>query len=210
MTTAAELHVQAAVWIDQGQRFPVLFMEGAAPDRAHGGVPLVDALYTVARARGMRMTTDPELLPLRPLPGWRIRIAEFGTITLEWPHFTPLLEEIPLTLPKGWRDAATDTGVVLVFAGGAVVVVGQESIAAELDGTVGRPRRHRHRPTEIGDLSGRNRRTAAQRFTIARSDAADGLEQQGRTAADGIEEDRGDRRGHRDHGPHGIHQPGSG
>lgn len=117
MTTATELHVQAAVWTDQDQRFPVLFMEGEAPDRAHGGVPLVDAIYTVARARGMRMTTDPELLPLRPLPGWRIRIADFGTITLEWPHFTPLLEDAPLTLPKGWRDAATDTGIVLVFAG---------------------------------------------------------------------------------------------
>lgn len=195
MTTAAELHVQAAVWTDQDERFPVLFMEGEAPDRAHGGAPLVDALYMVARARGMRMTSDPEQLPLRPLPGWRIRIGEFGTITLEWPHFTPLLEEAPLTLPKGWRDAATDTGVVLVFAGrglglhehavdghahpsehlraaaeegtlagGAVVVVGQESIAAELDGTVGWPRRHRHRPRERGDLSGRHRGTSAQRW----------------------------------------------
>lgn len=117
MTKAAELHVQAAVWADNDRRYAVLFMEGEAPDRAHGDGPRVDALYTVARARGLRMTTDPELLELRPVPGWHIRIAASGAITLEWPHFTPLLAEAPLTLPDGWREAATDTGLVLVFAG---------------------------------------------------------------------------------------------
>lgn len=117
MTTAAELHVQAAVWTSHNQRYAALFMEGEAPDRANGGAPLVDALYSVALARGLRMTTDPGQLGLRPVPGWRIRVAPSGAITLEWPHFTPLLAETPVTLPDGWRDVATDTGVVLVFAG---------------------------------------------------------------------------------------------
>lgn len=200
MTTAAELHVQAAVWTHHDQRYPVLFMEGEAADRAHGGVPLVDALYTVTRARGLRLTTDPELLPLRPVPGWHISIAESGAITLEWPHFTPLLAEAQLALPDAWREAATDTGIVLVFAGrglglhehagdghahasehllaaardgmlagGAVAVAGHESAAAELDGTLGWPRRnHHHRPAEAGGLSGRRRRAPLQRWWSTR------------------------------------------
>lgn len=117
MTTATELHVQAAIWTDhEDWRFAVLFMEGEAPDRANGGV-LADALYAVALARGLHMTTDPERLPLRPVPGWRIHLDVGAAITLEWPHFTPLLASAPVKPPDGWREAATDTGVVLVFAG---------------------------------------------------------------------------------------------
>lgn len=117
MTTATELHIQAAVWTDHDWRYAVLFMEGEAPDRTNGGAPLVDALYSVTLARGLRLTTDPAQLPLRPVDGWRIHIEGSGAITLEWPHFTPLLTATPVRLPHGWRDAAAETGIVVVFAG---------------------------------------------------------------------------------------------
>lgn len=117
MTTAAELHAQAAVWIQHDWRFAVLLMEGEAPDRANGGQPRVDGLYSAVRARWLPMTTDPDQVPLHPVPGWRARIGETGTITVEWPHFTPLLSAAPISLPAGWLDAATEQGIVVVFAG---------------------------------------------------------------------------------------------
>lgn len=116
MATVTELHVQAAVWTDENWRIAVLLMEGEAPDRANGGM-LADALYSVVRARGLRLTTDPDQLPLDPVPGWRIHLEDSGGITLDWPHFTPLLTAVPVELPDGWRDAATELGVVVVFAG---------------------------------------------------------------------------------------------
>lgn len=195
MATVTELHAQAALWTDQDWRMAVLLMEGEAPDRANGGM-LVDALYTAARAHGLRMTTDPDQLPLRPVPGWRIHLENSGAITLDWPHFTPLLADAPVALPDGWRDAATELGVVVVFAGrglglhehrtdgqahatsqlrksaedgtlagGAVVVAGFESTAAQLDGTISRPRRRRrHRPAEAGSLTAQHRRQPRQRW----------------------------------------------
>lgn len=96
---------------------------------------------------------------------------------------------------EDWREAATDTGVVLVFAGhglglhehagdghahttrhlrdaaedgllaaGAVAVAGLESTAAELDGTLARPQHtHQHRPT-----AGQHRRSPTQRWWSTR------------------------------------------
>lgn len=61
------------------------------------------------------------------------------------------------------REAAEEG----MLAGGAVVVVGQEPTAAELDGTITWPRR-RHRPAEVGDLASRRRPAPTQRWWSAR------------------------------------------
>lgn len=117
MTAATELHVQPAVWTDHDERYAVLLMEGDAPDRnGDRDTALVDALRAVLLARGLHVVTDPDQLPRRPVPGWHIDISD-GKVTLRWPHFTPLLSTAPLQVPDGWGDAATATGVVLLFAG---------------------------------------------------------------------------------------------
>lgn len=171
MTTATELHVQPAVWTDHDRHYAVLLMEGEAPGRnGQRDAVLVDALRAVLLARGLHVVTDPDQLPLRPVPGWRIELSD-GKVSLRWPHFTALLDELPLRLPDGWHDAATQTGVVLIFAGhglglhehahdgqahasaklariaveggvvgGAVAVTGHLSAADGLDGTLSRPR----------------------------------------------------------------------
>ncbi|MGH3952155.1 MAG: hypothetical protein ACRDSE_24090 [Pseudonocardiaceae bacterium] len=116
MAMLTELHAQAAVWADHDWRLAVLYLEGEAPDPATGGM-LAGALLAAVRARGLRLTTDPDHLSLRPIPGWRVRLDDPATITVEWPHFTPLLTAAPLRLPDGWREAATELGAVVVFAG---------------------------------------------------------------------------------------------
>lgn len=85
-----ELHVQAALWTDNGWRFAVLILEGEAADKANGGAPRVDALHAAVRARGLPMTTDLDHIALRTIPGWRVRIGKAATISLEWPHHQPL------------------------------------------------------------------------------------------------------------------------
>lgn len=176
MTTATELHVQAAVWSDHDQSNAVLLMEGEAPGRnGDRGTTLVDALRAVLLARGLHVVTDPGQLPLRPVPGWHIDVSD-GTVTLQWPHVTPLLEAVPLRLPDGWCDAAIQTGVVLICAGHGLglhehATDGQAHASAQLtriavdggvvggavaatgheadglDGTLARPRHTpRHRP----------------------------------------------------------------
>lgn len=173
MAMRTELHVQAAVWTVHERRWAVLFLEGEAPDRAHGGMR-ADALAAAVRGRGLRLVTDPDYLSVRPIPGWRIRLHEGDTITLEWPHFSPLLSAASVPLPDGWRDAAEDLGAVVLFAGrglglhdhagdglahptqhlraaaeqgdvvgGTVPLAGSDSAADLLDGTITTPRRAR-------------------------------------------------------------------
>lgn len=171
MTAATEIHVQPAVWTDHERQYAVLLMEGEAADPSGDrDAPLVDALRAVLLARGLHVLTDPDQLPLRPVPGWHVEVSD-GTVTLRWPHFTPLLAAVPLRLPDGWHEAARQTGTVLVLAGhglglhehahdgqahasvqlakvaadgcivgGAVPVMGQEAAAEGLDGTLARPR----------------------------------------------------------------------
>ncbi|WP_034271497.1 hypothetical protein [Haloechinothrix halophila] len=166
-----ELHAQAGLWTQHAWRIPALYLEGEAPDRSHDTM-VSDALLAVVRARGLPLTTDPDYLPLRPVTGWRMHVDDMGAITLDWPHFTPLLESAPVESPDGWQEAAAATGIVVVFAGhglglhephtdgnghaftqlwdaaaagalagGAVVVAGHETRAAELDRTLARPQR---------------------------------------------------------------------
>lgn len=115
--TGAELHAQAALWNIREWRFATLFMEGEAADKANGGAMLVDALHSVALARGLPLVTELTAVRLRPVTGWRIHISVSGAITVEWPHAYPLLEEAPIELPPGWLEATAEQGIVLVFTG---------------------------------------------------------------------------------------------
>lgn len=122
-----ELHVQAGFWENHASRYAALYMEGEARDRSNGEGMAADALYRVALARGLRLTTDLDHLDRRPVPGWRVRIDDgfsLGSVaqrqpmlTLEWPGFWPLLLDAPLSLPPGWLPAAAGDGLVLVFVG---------------------------------------------------------------------------------------------
>lgn len=116
MALVTELHVQAGLWHQHAWRIPVLYLEGEAPDRSHEWM-VNDALLAVVRARGLRLTTDPDQLLLRPVTGWRIRVNETGAVTVDWPHFTPLLTSASIQPPDGWQQAANAIGVVVVFAG---------------------------------------------------------------------------------------------
>lgn len=169
MALVTELHVQAGLWEQHAWRIPVLYLEGEAPDHAHDTM-VDDALLTVARARGLPLTTDPGYLPLRPVPGWRLH-ADDDAITIDWPHFKPLLAAAPVELPDGWQHAATAIGAVVLFAGhglglhdphddgnghastrlwdaaaagavagGTVALADHEARAADLDGILARPR----------------------------------------------------------------------
>lgn len=116
MAMLTELHAQAAVWTLDGRRLAVLLLECEAPDRATGGM-VSGALLAAVRARGLRLITDPDQLPLWPIPGWRIHLDDADALTLNWPHSTPLLAAAQVRLPDGWRSAANDLGAVIVFAG---------------------------------------------------------------------------------------------
>jgi hypothetical protein len=111
------LHVQAGVWANHVASHAVLLMEGEAPDRHNGGGLMADALYRAALTTGLKLTTDLEHLDLRPIPGWWVWVDPDGTLTLEWPRFRPLLEHVPLDLPRGWKRVADDDHFVLVFVG---------------------------------------------------------------------------------------------
>lgn len=171
MSKTAELHAQAAIWAEPGWRFATLYLEGEAPDQITGGQHRTDALLQAVRARGLPLTTDPEQVSLLPVNGWRIGLVRSGGVTLEWPHFTPLLTATPVQLPDGWLDSATMHGIVLVFVGtglglhqhagdgqahpasvlqrvaedgclsGAAVAFTDSDGAERLDGTLGRPHR---------------------------------------------------------------------
>ncbi|AEA23514.1 hypothetical protein ATK30_4897 [Amycolatopsis echigonensis] len=112
-----ELHAQAGVWCHREPCVAVLVMEGEAADRSNGGAIAADALYRVALAHGLRLTTDLDHLALQPLVGWRMLIDGNRRVTLRWPRFQPLLDQAPLGLPTGWVRLALARQVVLVFAG---------------------------------------------------------------------------------------------
>lgn len=117
--SAGLLHVQAAVWQNHHPH-AALFMEGEAPDRSNGGGLMADALYRVALARGLHLTTDLLHLDPRPVHGWWLSIDDDGALTLEWPRFHPLIEHAPVDLPEDWRLLAKSDGFVILFAGYAL------------------------------------------------------------------------------------------
>jgi len=139
--STTQLYVAAAIWRDTA----ALVMEGSAEDRANGGGPATDALYRVALARGLRLTTDVVHLDPRPLPGWRVLVDETGAITLSWPHRSPLLSAVPLQLPPGWTELAADREAVQIFAG--------HGLGMREPGDDARPLRNLVRAAESGDVA---------------------------------------------------------
>jgi hypothetical protein len=113
---AMTLHAQADLWQQGTVTFAALFMEGEM--RSPGTeVDRTDVLFSAVMNRGLRLATDLSHLALRPRRGWAIHLNPAGALTLTWPHVQPLLLDAPLNLPTGWREAAAEHGLVLLFVG---------------------------------------------------------------------------------------------
>jgi hypothetical protein len=108
------LHAQADLWRHEAATFAALFMEGEirSPDN---DVDRSDMLLNAVMNRGLPLTTDLTQLALGPRPGWAMHLTPAGTLTLTWPHVRPLLLDAPVDLPTGWREAAAEHGLVLLF-----------------------------------------------------------------------------------------------
>jgi hypothetical protein len=113
---AMTLHAQADLWRHGAATFAALFMEGEmrSPDDE---VDRTDVLFYAVMNRGLRLATDLPRLALGPRPGWALHLNPAGALTLTWPHVQPLLLDAPLNLPTGWREAAAEHGLVLLFVG---------------------------------------------------------------------------------------------
>src|SRR5437868_14681038 len=114
---AMTLHAQAGLWHHgRGATFAALFMEGEmrSPDTE---VNRTDVLLYAVLNRGLRLATDLPRLALEPRPGWAVGLNPAGALTLTWPHAQPLLLDAPVNLPTGWREAAAEQGLVLLFVG---------------------------------------------------------------------------------------------
>jgi hypothetical protein len=110
------LHAQADLWQHGATTFAALFMEGEiqTPDNE---VDRTDVLTYAVMNRGLPLVTDLSRLALGPRPGWAVHLTPAGALTLTWPHVQPLLLDAPLDLPTGWREAAAEHGLVLLFVG---------------------------------------------------------------------------------------------
>jgi len=110
------LHAQADLWQHGTATFAALFMEGEmrSPDTK---VDRTGVLLHAVMNRGLRLATDLPRLALRPRRGWAVHLNPAGSLTLTWPHVQPLLLDAPLNLPTGWREAAAEHGLVLLFVG---------------------------------------------------------------------------------------------
>lgn len=110
------LHAQADLWQHGAATFAALFMEGEvrSPDN---DVDRTDVLFSAVMNRGLPLATDLPRLALGVRPGWAIHLDPAGALTLTWPHVQPLLLDAPLHLPTGWREAAAEHGLVLLFVG---------------------------------------------------------------------------------------------
>ena len=113
---ATTLHAQADLWQHGGATFAALFMEGEmrSPDTEDDRT---DVLIYAVMNRGLPLATDLPRLTLGPRPGWAVHLNPAGALTLTWPHVQPLLLDAPLHLPTGWREAAAEHGLVLLFVG---------------------------------------------------------------------------------------------
>ncbi|MDQ3764046.1 MAG: hypothetical protein M3460_21335 [Actinomycetota bacterium] len=111
------LHAQADLWQHGGGvTFAALFMEGemCSPDNE---IPRTNVLLSAVMNRGLHLATDLPRLALSPRPGWALHLNPAKALTLTWPHVQPLLLDAPLNLPTGWREAAAQHGLVLLFVG---------------------------------------------------------------------------------------------
>ena len=110
------LHAQADLWQHKASTFAALFIEGEmrSPNNEDDRTDVL--LYAVMN-RGLPLATDLPQLVLGPRPGWAIHLNPAGALTLTWPHVQPLLVDAPLSLPTGWREAAAQHGMVLLFVG---------------------------------------------------------------------------------------------
>jgi hypothetical protein len=113
------LHAQADLWQHRTATFAALFVEGdmRSPDTE---ADRRDVLLSAVMNRGLRFATDLPRLPLAPRPGWAVHLNPAGALTLTWPHVQPLLLDAPLNLPTGWRAAAAEHGLVLLFVGASL------------------------------------------------------------------------------------------
>jgi hypothetical protein len=113
---AMTLHAQADLWQHRTATFAALFMEGEM--RSPGTeADRTEVLFYAVMNRGLRLATDLPRLALGPRRGWAIHLNPAGALTLTWPHVQPLLLDAPLNLPTGWREAAAQHGLVLLFVG---------------------------------------------------------------------------------------------
>jgi hypothetical protein len=115
----AQLQVQASLWDGELGRHALLFLEGnsAVNLERHGGEEPITLLNVVLQ-RGMQLVPDsqpPE--QVEPAIGWHVRMGSAGVLTVDWPHTSPLLAEVPLDLPAGWTTTADERGGVLLFVG---------------------------------------------------------------------------------------------
>jgi hypothetical protein len=110
------LHTKADLWQHGAATFAALFMESEmrSPDNE---IDRTDVLLYAVMNRGLRLATDLPRLALSPRPGWAVRLNPTGTLTLTWPHLQPLLLDAPLDLPTGWREAAAEHDMVVLFVG---------------------------------------------------------------------------------------------
>lgn len=113
---AMTLHAQADLWQHGAATFAALFMEGEmrSPDDE---IDRTNVLLYAVMNRGLHLATDLPRLALSPRPGWALHLNPAKALTLTWPHVQPLLLDAPLNLPTGWRKAAAEHGLVLLFVG---------------------------------------------------------------------------------------------
>ncbi|MGB7797677.1 MAG: hypothetical protein WBL53_15695 [Pseudonocardiaceae bacterium] len=91
-----------------------------------------DVLLYAVMNRGLHLATDLPRLVLGPRRGWAVRLNPAGALTLTWPHVRPLLLDAPLNLPIGWREAAAEHGLVLLFVGDRLALGEQTKDQADL------------------------------------------------------------------------------
>lgn len=143
---AMTLHAQADLWQYRAATFAALFMEGEmrSPDTE---VDRTDVLLYAVMNRGLRLATDLPRLALGPRPGWAVHLNPAGALTLTWPHVQPLLLDVPLNLPTGWREAAAEHGLVLLFVGDSL------GLREHTEGHLANPRKRSPQAAERGELA---------------------------------------------------------
>jgi hypothetical protein len=140
------LHAQADLCQHGAATFAALFMEGEirSPDNE---VDRSDMLLYAVMNRGLPLATDLPRLALGPRPGWSIHLTPAGALTLTWPHVQPLLLDAPVDLPTGWREAAAEQGLVLLFVGDRL------GLRDHTEGQQSNPGQRSHQAAERGELA---------------------------------------------------------